>query len=91
MKKLSAGTGRDLRIIELSDEQIEAQKKANPFIMGQLIMRNMKDMVDIEDVKSWGVPLSTFDAFVERERQSILDTCVPTSVLLEASTDILGT
>lgn len=72
--KLSRATGRDLKAIYMSDEDAIARKDTDPFIGGQLAMRNMAQAVDMENVKSWGIPLGTFDKFLEREKKQVTET-----------------
>jgi len=69
--KLAAATGRDLQMVPLSDEEIEAQKTTNPFIGGQLLMRSMAKFVDMDEVKKWGFATRTFDQFLEREKEAV--------------------
>ena len=71
LSKLSNFTGRDLQIIPMSDEEIDAQKDGNPFVAGQLAMRNMAQFVNLDDAKSWALLLSTFDQYLERERAAV--------------------
>ncbi|KAK7217807.1 hypothetical protein V2G26_005810 [Clonostachys chloroleuca] len=70
-EKLSKVTGRELKMVPMPDEEIEAQKTSNPIIAGQSIIRDMEKIYDIDEVKSWGVPLSTFDKFLERQADAI--------------------
>ncbi|CAH0048059.1 unnamed protein product [Clonostachys solani] len=70
-EKLSKVAGRELKMVPMSDEDIEAQKTSNPFIGGQFIIRDMEKIYDMDEVKSWGLPLSTFDKFLEREADAI--------------------
>jgi hypothetical protein len=79
LKKLSEVTGRELRAVTLSEDEIQQQGKTNKSITAQLVMRHMSDLVDIEEVKKWGIPLSTFDAFVDREKARVLATYVKSS------------
>lgn len=72
--KLAAATGRDLKIVYLSDEEVEAQKGTNPFINGQLTARDMAQFLDMEKVKSMGVPLGSFEGFLEREKARVNET-----------------
>lgn len=74
MPKLSAVAGRDLQAVYMSDEEVEEQKKTSPIVAGMLMMRDLSIFVDLEKVKSWGVPLSSFDAFLEREKERVLET-----------------
>lgn len=73
--KLAQKTGRDLKMVTMSDEEIEQQKGANPFIGGQLLMRKMEDWVDMEEsekwLKDWGVTKTTFDEFLDREIEGV--------------------
>ncbi|KAM0556844.1 hypothetical protein ACHAPJ_005516 [Fusarium lateritium] len=74
LEKLSSSTGRKLQAVYLSDEEIKVQKATNPFIAGQLAMRGMAEVTTREEVQTWEIPLSTFDAFLEREKAAIHET-----------------
>ncbi|SPO05376.1 uncharacterized protein DNG_08063 [Cephalotrichum gorgonifer] len=74
LQKLSRATGRDLQIVPLSEEDVLAQRGVNPFVGGQVIMRTMADEVNIDEVRSWGLPLSSFDKFLEREKTAVEET-----------------
>ncbi|UNI13800.1 hypothetical protein JDV02_000507 [Purpureocillium takamizusanense] len=74
MPKLSAAAGRHLQAVHMTEEEIEAQKGANPMVAAMLMMRDLSIFVDLAKVKSWGVPLSSFDRFLERERSCVLET-----------------
>ncbi|PKK43327.1 hypothetical protein CI102_11453 [Trichoderma harzianum] len=73
LERLSATAGRQLKAEYMSDASIE-EKKSNPFILGQLAMRDMVQFVDMEKVQSWGVPLSSFDAYLERNKDFVKKT-----------------
>ncbi|KAH7158183.1 hypothetical protein B0J13DRAFT_190650 [Dactylonectria estremocensis] len=74
LEELSIATGRDLKAVYLTDEEIEEQKKTNIFLHGQLAMRDMAQFVDIDEVKSWGVPLGTVREFMVREKKRVDET-----------------
>ncbi|KAF9769858.1 hypothetical protein IL306_012655 [Fusarium sp. DS 682] len=74
LQKLSKAVGRELKAEYLSDEEIMNQKATNPFIVGQLIMRDMAKVATKEEAEAWGIPLSTFDTFLEREKEAIRGT-----------------
>ena len=74
MEQLSAATGRELKAVFLTDEEIEAQSVTNLFIKGQLLIRDMNKFVELDQVGSWGIPVTTFKAFLERETQAIKET-----------------
>ncbi|KAF6823724.1 hypothetical protein CPLU01_11264 [Colletotrichum plurivorum] len=74
MGKLARFTGKDIQAVYLSDEEVEAQKDGNPFLAGQLAAQDMDQFADQDDTESWGVPLTTFDGFLERERERVTET-----------------
>ncbi|SPQ20245.1 c30aefd4-b8d6-4107-b876-14d3599a4e04 [Thermothielavioides terrestris] len=71
---LSRAAGRELRGNYLSDAEIEAQKRVNPFLIGQLDLRDGVRQLDLEKTKSWGVPLGSLAEFLEREKQAVEET-----------------
>ncbi|KAM0256030.1 hypothetical protein ACHAQJ_005229 [Trichoderma viride] len=73
LEKISATAGRQLKAEYMSDATIE-EKKSNPFILGQFAMRDMVQFVDMEKVKNWGVPLSSFNAYLQKEKENIKET-----------------
>jgi hypothetical protein len=74
LHRLSTAVGKELRAKFLSDEEIEEQKPTNPFISGQLCMRDMAKLATKEATEEWGIPLSTFDEFLQREKEAIRET-----------------
>ncbi|KAF7586222.1 hypothetical protein BBP40_009220 [Aspergillus hancockii] len=70
-RALSRATGRDLKASFLSQKEVEKQAAQNPFISGQLLARDMAQFVVLEEVKGWGLPLGTFDGFLEREKARV--------------------
>ncbi|KAK4062838.1 uncharacterized protein Triagg1_9708 [Trichoderma aggressivum f. europaeum] len=73
LERLSATAGRRLKAEYMSDASIE-EKKSNPFILGQFAMRDMVQFVDMEKVQSWEVPLSSFNAYLERNKEYVKKT-----------------
>ncbi|KAF9770809.1 hypothetical protein IL306_011579 [Fusarium sp. DS 682] len=68
MRQLGEVSRRPLKAIYLTDDEIEAMKNEDIFVTVQLMSRGLGDKVNIEEVKEWGIPLSTFEEFLERER-----------------------
>ncbi|KZL67268.1 nad dependent epimerase [Colletotrichum incanum] len=52
MAKIAKVTGRDIKAVHLSDEEVEAQKAGNPFIAVQLTARDMDQFSDVEKTQS---------------------------------------
>ncbi|KAH6887065.1 hypothetical protein B0T10DRAFT_575564 [Thelonectria olida] len=71
---LSNVAGRSLRGNYLSDEEIAKQMATNPFLGSQIAARNMADLVNMDQVQSWGVPMGTFADFLQRERVAVRET-----------------
>lgn len=67
-------TGRVFKVNYLSNEEIDATIGTNPFIAGQLMARDMADFVRMDEVRAWGVPLGSFDEFLQRERGRVEET-----------------
>lgn len=73
MDKLSAVTGRTLRVRYYEEETLEQELKTKPWLLAQVNMRNMADFADVQRLKEFGVPLSSFDKFLEREAATLRD------------------
>ncbi|KAL4983375.1 hypothetical protein BDW68DRAFT_35022 [Aspergillus falconensis] len=67
LASLSKATGRELKASYMRQEEIDAQMKANPFVAGQLMARDMVDEVDMEYMETFGIQMGTFEEFLERE------------------------
>jgi uncharacterized protein YbjT (DUF2867 family) len=74
LNKLGGVTGRDLRAVYMTDEEVEQEKGTNPFVGGALMMRGLAGFVDLEKVKTWGLSASSLDAFLDREKERVLET-----------------
>ncbi|KAH7316607.1 hypothetical protein B0I35DRAFT_479437 [Stachybotrys elegans] len=73
LEKISTVVGRDLKLVYLDDEAINAQID-NPFLVGQLLARELLNFIDMDKVGTWGVPLSSLEVFVQREKDRLLET-----------------
>lgn len=76
VRKLGEVSNRDLRMISMTEEEIASQKKSNPFIGGQLVMKYLHKFVDMDEVRNWDIPLSSFDEYLEREKDAVHATYV---------------
>jgi uncharacterized protein YbjT (DUF2867 family) len=74
MQQLGEANGRDMRNVFLTDEEIEAQRATNIFVAGQLMSRDLDKCVDLEETRSWGIPLGTFKEFLKRESKAVKET-----------------
>jgi uncharacterized protein YbjT (DUF2867 family) len=70
LNQLRTATGRDIKSVYRSDEESAELALKIPIITGQLFLRDSTaTKVNIDDVKKWGVKLSTFAQFLEREKE----------------------
>ncbi|KAI5468104.1 hypothetical protein BGZ63DRAFT_399627 [Mariannaea sp. PMI_226] len=74
IQQLGEATGRPMTNEFLTEEEIEAQKATNLFIIVQLLSRDLDKSVDLDEVKSWGIPLGTFRQFLKREHEWLKET-----------------
>ncbi|ROT39953.1 NAD(P)-binding protein [Sodiomyces alkalinus F11] len=74
LKKLSAATGRGLRLVTMSEQEIDAGKAKDPFVGGQLHCTGMTGFIDMESVKAYGIPLSSFETYLAREKDRVAST-----------------
>lgn len=71
---LANTTGRKMSVHYLSGEELEEKKKTNLFLEAQITMRDTSAMANMDLVRSWGVPLGSFRAFLEREKNHLDET-----------------
>ncbi len=67
-------TGLNIRAKYLSNDEVEEVRAANPLIALQEILRDGSTAGHAEAAKGWGVPTTTFEAFVERDKKAFEET-----------------
>ncbi|KAL2126239.1 hypothetical protein VTI74DRAFT_1368 [Chaetomium olivicolor] len=65
--------GKDIRVVYLKDEEIEEEKKKNPLIVVQEVLRDIP-LLEVTDGRKWGVEMGTFEKFAEREKKEFEET-----------------
>lgn len=68
MQQLGDATGRSFSSAFLTDDEIEEKIATDMFVAMQLMARDLEDKVDIGSVENWGIPLTSFRDFLEREK-----------------------
>jgi uncharacterized protein YbjT (DUF2867 family) len=63
-------SGRPIEVIYRTPEETE-KAKSNPYVAGHLVCIGLNKYVDMEEVKSWGVPLTSFAEFLEKHKNEI--------------------
>jgi uncharacterized protein YbjT (DUF2867 family) len=72
---LGKATGRDMAVKFLSDEELdECRKKGDLFKMAQLLMRDSETYADLKKVQAWGIPLTSWDEFLGKEKERVVET-----------------
>jgi uncharacterized protein YbjT (DUF2867 family) len=74
IKDIAQATGREMGVVFLSEEEVKEKMVTDPFLGPQLLLRDMAIFVDFEMVKGWGIELSTFAKFLEREQVRVKGT-----------------
>ncbi|SPO02372.1 uncharacterized protein DNG_05045 [Cephalotrichum gorgonifer] len=67
-------TGKKMSIQFLPEVEVLERKKVNLFLQAQISMRDMGALADMDRVRSWGVPLGSFQGFLEREKAALDET-----------------
>ncbi|EOO04202.1 putative nad dependent epimerase dehydratase protein [Phaeoacremonium minimum UCRPA7] len=70
IKSLGDASHRHIKIHFLTDGEIDAQK-SNPLVSSTLVLRDMAQFVDFDEVKSWGIPVTTWEDFLRREKEAV--------------------
>ncbi|KAF2712829.1 putative NAD dependent epimerase/dehydratase [Pleomassaria siparia CBS 279.74] len=69
---LSAVAGKDLKVDFRSKEDTAKESATNPIIAGQLVSVGLEGLWDAEEVKTWGIPLTTFREFLEKNKDAVM-------------------
>lgn len=64
-------SGKTIETSYATEDELKAGLD-NPYFIGQIVSRDLDRLVDMEEVRSWGVPLTTFRAFLERNKDHVL-------------------
>jgi uncharacterized protein YbjT (DUF2867 family) len=73
-EKLASVAGRNLKTMYMVDEVVEAAMEKNPLIASHITVQTMAQEVDMEELRGWKVPLSSFDEFLQREKDRVRET-----------------
>lgn len=71
MKVLSKIGGRQVDMTYRSIEEGRELAKTNPIVAGQLMSQHLGDRVDMDKIRSFGVPLTTFEEYLKRESKLV--------------------
>lgn len=74
MACLSKTTGINISAYYLSDEEIKTETAKNSPASWHVALRDLTQFVDMDKLKTWGIPLNSFSDFLEREKENVVDT-----------------
>jgi uncharacterized protein YbjT (DUF2867 family) len=70
MEEFSKACGHHFEVVYRSEEEDKSQKD-NVLISGQVMCRGLDKLVDMEEVKKWGIPLTSFRRFLEKHKRDL--------------------
>ncbi|KAH7400529.1 hypothetical protein DE146DRAFT_653297 [Phaeosphaeria sp. MPI-PUGE-AT-0046c] len=70
MKTYTQACGYPFEVVYRTDEETEAEM-ANPFVSGHVMVRDFEKMVNMEEIKKWGIPLTSFKQFLENHKDEL--------------------
>lgn len=70
MKMYTEACQYPFEVVYRTDEETEAQME-NPFVSGHVMVRDFEKMVDMEEIKKWGIPLTSFKQFLENHKAEL--------------------
>lgn len=71
MEKIS---GKTIGVRFRTEKEIESQKPANRISDVQVAIEKMDTWVDVEQAKAWGVPMTSFEEFLVRNKEALVQT-----------------
>jgi uncharacterized protein YbjT (DUF2867 family) len=70
IKRFSEASSSSFEVVYRTAEETEKEKD-NPFIAGQVICIGLDKYVDLDEVRSWGIPLTSFEQFLEKHKHEL--------------------
>jgi uncharacterized protein YbjT (DUF2867 family) len=70
MKVFSEASSTSFEVVYRTAEETEKEKD-NPFVAGQTICIGLDKYVDLDEVRSWGIPLTSFKRFLEKHKHEL--------------------
>ncbi|KAK4233366.1 hypothetical protein C8A03DRAFT_38933 [Achaetomium macrosporum] len=67
-KTMRKATGRNIRVVYLTDDEVQQALATNPMLVFQQVVRNIPTPANLDEThRGWGIKPGTFEKFVERE------------------------
>lgn len=71
--ELSKATSKKISAHYLSDEEFEVETAKNSPASWHRLLQDLAQFVDMEDLRTWGIPLNSFTDFLEREKDIVAE------------------
>lgn len=71
VSEIERASGKKIDVHYRTQEENE-KETSNPFVIGQQLMKDLEGVADMNEVRSHGVPLTTFQQFLENNKDTIV-------------------
>jgi uncharacterized protein YbjT (DUF2867 family) len=72
--ELSKATNKKISAHHLSDDEFQIEAAKNSPASWQKFLQDLAQFVDMEKLKTWGIPLNSFADFLQREKDIVIET-----------------
>ncbi|KAF2246373.1 NAD(P)-binding protein [Trematosphaeria pertusa] len=72
VSQISTATGKDIDVRYLTKEEAAKEAARNPMMEGQKLSKGLHELVDMEEVKGYGIPLTSFKDFLEKNKDALV-------------------
>lgn len=73
IQEISRTAGKEIKVTYRTDEETKKALEANnPMTAGQVLTNDLSHWVNMDEVRSWGLPLTSFGAFLEKNKESVV-------------------
>ncbi|KAJ4305281.1 hypothetical protein N0V90_000812 [Kalmusia sp. IMI 367209] len=71
LSEIERASGKKIDIHYRTPEENEKEAN-NPYVVGQALMKHLEGIADMGEIKSYGVPLTTFRQFLENNKDTVV-------------------
>lgn len=73
IRDICQAAGKEIRVTYRTEEETMKELQSNnPLTAGQILTNDLSNWVDMDVVRSWGLPLTSFPEFLERNKESVV-------------------
>jgi uncharacterized protein YbjT (DUF2867 family) len=70
MEEFSKACGHQFEIVYRTEEETKSQMD-NVFVAGHVMCHGVEKLVNMEEIRKWGIPLTSFKQFLEKHKQDL--------------------